>query len=84
MPILIQDLTDLLRPNVGDQYWYIKRKHQGDWYYLKEFNDKKTKVIWTRNKEQAIPYSFEKSAQRVSEQIIREGVNIDLSEEILE
>lgn len=84
MPLHIYDLTDLLGIRDNSKYWYVKRKHEDKWYYLKETDDTHSRVIWTRNKEQAIPYAFESSAKQTAEKLHEHGKNLELSEEPLE
>lgn len=84
MPILIPNLSDLLHPEISETYWYVKRKHQNEWFYLKEFNEDHTRVVWTKNKIFAIPYAHENTAKRFISKLKSSGAIIETVKEILE
>jgi len=86
MPLFIRDLTDLLKGMVDTEYWFIKRWHEGVWYYLNSYHHGKCVATWTRSKEKAISYAYEKPANQLANilsqhcgsiELSREGVNSD-------
>jgi len=55
--------------------------HQGKWYYLKEYSKDRQAVVWTRNKEKAITYAHEKSAERAADFIVDHCDSLEISQE---
>lgn len=84
MPLFIHDLSDLLQPGPGDKCWFVKRKQQGEWYYLKEVNDSCTTVTWTKNQEHAMPYASKKTANLMADKLNQHCSTLEVVEEILD
>ncbi len=82
----MHDLTDLLRQLSNEPYnaWFIRRKHQGDWYYMGSYDEVKNSVTWTKNQEHATTFNQESTAAQAAIQIGDHGGQLEIITEEVE
>jgi len=83
MILLVHDLTDLLGSLTDTKFWFVKRQHQGRWYYLYSFDQAKNAATWTRSQEKAINYSYEKAANAIASKLLAQSHSVEVTYERL-
>ncbi len=84
MILLVHDLTDLLGSLSDGPYWFIKRKHQGEWYYLSSYNAAQNAITWTKNQANASTFPQESTAKQLVLEISDHSPDLKIHKELLE
>ncbi len=84
MILLMHDLTDLLGDMADGPYWFVKRKHQGEWYYLGNYDEVQNSITWTKNQEYASTFAQESSAKQLVLEISDHSPDLKIHKEMLE
>lgn len=75
---------DLLGNLSNGPYWFIKRRHQGEWYYLSNYDEACNTVTWTKKQEFASTFGQESTAKQLRIEISDHSSDLKVYKELLE